>query len=272
MARDRGHLELPYQENQIEHCYGPNVHLSSSPYLQSLMAAFSSPETKLPHLNYYIQRMYQGLLTQVVNTIFPRKVESVVTRMKEFTEHGEFDADLIDRNVRAVTVGLARAGTYPSHVCTEELAYLVGADNLRQDHFYMNRKTNEKGEVVGVDVSGSKIGGDLDNAIVLLPDPMAATGSSLSYTISHYKEKVSGTPYKFVAMHLIVTPEYLKRMKKDHPDVAVFAVRLDRGLSSRDILDAVPGKLWDQERGLTDNHYIVPGAGGVGEILNNSFV
>ena len=73
-------------------------------------------------------------------------------------------------------------------------------------------------------------------------------------------------------MHLIVTPEYIKRIKKDHPDVKIFALRLDRGLSEDSVLASIPGHLWDKERGLTDNHYIVPGAGGVGEILNNSFV
>jgi uracil phosphoribosyltransferase len=29
---------------------------------------------------------------------------------------------------------------------------------------------------------------------------------------------------------------------------------------------------WDEERGLDDHHYIVPGAGGVGEVLNNAWV
>jgi uracil phosphoribosyltransferase len=37
-------------------------------------------------------------------------------------------------------------------------------------------------------------------------------------------------------------------------------------------LQTVPGELWGEERGLDDHHYIVPGAGGLGEVLNNSFV
>ena len=45
------------------------------------------------------------------------------------------------------------------------------AKNIRQDHFYIQRKTNERHEVIGVDVSGSKIGGDQENACSL-PDPM----------------------------------------------------------------------------------------------------
>jgi hypothetical protein len=52
----------------------------------------------------------------------------------------------------------------------------------------------------------------------------------------------------------------------------VYALRLDRGLSPAHVLDTVPGTLWDEERGLDDHCYIVPGGGGLGEVLNNSFV
>jgi hypothetical protein len=45
---------------------------------------------------------------------------------------------------------------------------------------------------------------------------------------------------------------------------------LDRGLSPTDVLATVPGERWAEERGLNDRQYIVPGAGGVGEIMNNA--
>jgi hypothetical protein len=50
------------------------------------------------------------------------------------------------------------------------------------------------------------------------------------------------------------------------------ALRLDRGLSPSNVLNTAPGTHWDEERGLDDSQYIVPGAGGVGEILNNAWV
>jgi hypothetical protein len=43
-------------------------------------------------------------------------------------------------------------------------------------------------------------------------------------------------------------------------------------MSSEDVLSRVPGELWDDECGLTSNHYIVPGGGGFGEIMNNAWV
>jgi uracil phosphoribosyltransferase len=69
-----------------------------------------------------------------------------------------------------------------------------------------------------------------------------------------------------------VTPEYLENVLAEHPDTIIYALRLDRGLSPEKILTTIPGTHWGEERGLDDQQYIVPGAGGVGEILNNAWV
>ena len=45
----------------------------------------------------------------------------------------------------------------------------------------------------------------------------------------------------------------------------------DRGLSTPEALAERPGTLWAEERGLNESGYIVPGAGGLGEVLNNSW-
>jgi uracil phosphoribosyltransferase len=101
---------------------------------------------------------------------------------------------------------------------------------------------------------------------------MAATGSSVSYVLDVYRRLPGGRPRKLVMCHLIVTPEYLLRVAKDAPDVVVYALRLDRGRSSEDVLATVPGTRWAEERGLDDDGYILPGAGGIGEVLNNAWV
>src|SRR6185295_11810412 len=112
--------------------------------------------------------------------------------------------------------------------------------NVRQDHIFMNRKVDAANKVIGVDISGSKIGGDVEDAIVIVPDPMGATAGSLVNTIDIYKKQVKGKAAKFIAAHLIVTPEYVKRVSKDHPDAVIYACRLDRGLSPADVLKTVP--------------------------------
>ncbi len=272
MVLDIQHKCIDYRPSKINHRYSKNVHILSNPYLLSILAQFGNPLTKQPQLNRYIDIMYRALLSEVINISFLRESKKVDTRMKGVTQLGVFEGELIKYNQKAICIDLARAGTYPSHICFDMLSDLLNPDNVRQDHYYLNRKVNEKGEVIGVDVSGSKIGGGQNQAIVLLPDPMGATGGSISQVISHYKTKVKGKALKYVVMHLIVTPEYLKRMKKEHPDVEIFAIRLDRGLSSKDVLSSTPGKHKDKEFGLNEIQYVVPGVGGVGEILSNSFV
>ena len=96
---------------------------------------------------------------------------------------------------------------------------------VRQDHIIMSRMLGANEEVVGAGIGGMKIGGDVDDAFLLFPDPMGATGSSLATAIETYKTKVPGKPRRIVNIHLIVTPEYLRTMTRTHPDVVVYAIR-----------------------------------------------
>ena len=117
-----------------------------------------------------------------------------------------------------------------------------------------------------------KLGGDTSGAFVLLPDPMGATGGSLSRTIELYKSEGLPPARKIISLHLIITPEFIKRLRADHPEAVCYAIRLDRGMSSAAVLASGLGQSIDAESGLNEIQYIVPGAGGLGEILNNSFV
>lgn len=266
MALDSQHQNLSFHPNEMVHHYGKNVHIISSPLMLSLIAKLGHPKTVQPQINELIQMLYANLTDIVIDTLFPRKNTESETRMKAF-----YKGQIIDPEVPCVSVDLARAGTYPSHLCYNKLNYLMNPELVRQDHFYVARSTDEKGQVTGVTVSGSKIGGGVDGAIVLFPDPMGATGGTIVHAYNHYVNEVGGSPRAVVAMHLMVTPEYLKRVTEACPDLHIFALRLDRGLSDEKVLKSEPGKYWDQEKGLNQNQYIVPGAGGVGEILNNSY-
>lgn len=183
---------------------------------------------------------------------------------------GIFESPIIDPNVPVVSVNLARAGTLPSHVCYNALNYFMNPKMVRQDHISIARQTGADHQVTGSAVSGHKIGGTIDNSIVLVPDPMGATGSTLIETLDLFKQH--GRACKFISIHCIVTPEYLKNVTAKHPDLIVYAIRLDRGLSSQKVLDSVPGTYWAEEKGLNQNQYIVPGGGGFGEVLNNAYV
>jgi uracil phosphoribosyltransferase len=192
--------------------------------------------------------------------------------MAEFCPDNRLSAEILDPNQKVVCLNMARAGIVPSHTCFNLLAHVLNPDGLRQDHIWGSRVVDSKEKVVGTNLEGAKIGGGIADAYVLIPDPMGATGSSLSAIVNHYKNNVEGPAKKFIAIHLIITPNYIKKLKSEHPDITIYSLRLDRGLSTEKALDHPPGTHWDEENGLNERDYIVPGAGGVGEILNNSFV
>ena len=271
MAKDSQHQNLHFKSNEMIHHYGKNVHLVSSPLMLSLLAKLGHPQTQQPQINELVGMLYSYLVDNVIDALFPKKQTSIETRMKNSHPEASYEGEIIDPQVPCVSVDLARAGTYPSHICYNKLNYLMNPELVRQDHFYVARLTDEKGQVTGVNVSGSKIGGGVDNAIVLFPDPMGATGGTIIRAYNHYLKEVGGKPRMMIAMHLIITPEYLKKVTEACPDLHIFALRLDRGLSTSEVLAQEPGKNWGREKGLNDHQYIVPGAGGLGEILNNSY-
>lgn len=269
-GKDSQFNQLQYHLSEIEHRYGPNVHILSDLFLLSHLAQLCAEETNQPVINELVTTLYSSLLKTVVNVEFPTRRSQIRTRMAAYHREGVFQGPIIDPAVPIVSVNLARAGTLPSHICYTALNYFMNPKTVRQDHISIGRTTDEQEKVTGSSVSGHKIGGNVDQAIVLFPDPMGATGSTLVEALSLYKKR--GNALKYIAIHCIVTPEYLKKVRIHHPDLKVYAIRLDRGLSSKEVLQTVPGTLWDQERGLNDKHYIVPGGGGFGEIMNNAYI
>ncbi|MEI6790373.1 MAG: uracil phosphoribosyltransferase, partial [Myxococcaceae bacterium] len=259
---DSAYQNLPYHTSEIEHLYGPQVHILSDPFLLSHLAFLCSEKTIQPAINSVVQDLYQYLIKAVLNGEFPRVLTEVKTRMIEYSPLGVWSGQVLDRNIKTVTVNIVRAGTLPSQVCFDYLNKTLDPSGVRQDHVLMSRMTDAQDQVTGSYLGDSKIGGPIDDAMVLFPDPMGATGSSLTEVISHYKNKVSGKARKFISVNLIVTPEYLKRIRKEHPEVIIYALRLDRGASPEAILKETPGKYWDQESGLSNKQYILPGGGG----------
>jgi uracil phosphoribosyltransferase len=256
--------------SEMEHRYGPNVHLLADPFLLSHLSQLCAVETNQPMINELVMTLYSSLLKIVVNQEFPTRRATVKTRMAAHHPEAVYQGPIIDPKTPVVSVNLARAGTLPSHICYNALNYFMNPTTVRQDHISIGRTTDEQEKVTGSRVSGHKIGGSVNGNIVLFPDPMGATGATLVQAIDLYKRH--GEAFKYIALHCIVTPEYLKKVQLHHPDVKVYAIRLDRGLSPPEVLDAVPGTHWDKERGLNEKQYIVPGGGGFGEVMNNAYV
>jgi uracil phosphoribosyltransferase len=267
---DIQYQRLPYRLTELEHRYGPGIHVISSPFLMTLLARLCAKGTIQPEVNRLVKAIYQHLIGMVVSAEFPRKAARIPTRMIDKHPEGVYEGEVMDPDVNVLCVDIVRAGMIPSQVCFDALTAFFAPGRVRQDHVFMNRRVNERQQVEGVDLSGSKIGGPIENPYLVIPDPMGATGGSMSAALDLYRREAAGGIRKAIAIHLIITPEYLRRVRAEHPDLVVYAIRLDRGLSPPDVLRTVPGERWAEERGLNDRQYIVPGGGGFGEVLNNA--
>jgi len=272
MGVESAYAQSRYRAPEIEHKYGPNVHLLDDPVCWTQLARLCARETIQPEVGRLVAALYQRLAHVVLAAEFPRERVAVPTRMVIKSPEAVYRGIALDASTNCVTVGIARAGTMPSQVVYDLLNEVIDPAGVRQDHLFMSRKADAEGKVIGATWHDAKIGRDVEGRILLLPDPMGATGSSINSALTHYKTKLEGTPKLCITMHLIVTPEYIKNVLAEHPETVIYALRLDRGLSPPPVLSTVPGTHWDEEKGLDEHHYIVPGAGGVGEILNNAWV
>ncbi|HDR68263.1 MAG TPA: uracil phosphoribosyltransferase [Bacteroidaceae bacterium] len=87
-----------------------------------------------------------------------------------------------------------------------------------------------------------KLPDTLSSSIVLVLDPMLATGGSASEAIRILKGK-GASPVKLVCV--VGAPEGVRRIEQDHPDVDIYLAALDEGLN--------------------EHGYIVPGLGDAGD-------
>ncbi len=87
-----------------------------------------------------------------------------------------------------------------------------------------------------------KVPEGLDHRVVIVVDPMLATGNSSAAAIDLLK-KAGATDIRFLC--LLAAPEGVKRMQEAHPDVPIVTAALDRGLN--------------------DHGYIQPGLGDAGD-------
>ena len=260
-----------YSLSEIPHHYGKQVHILADPFSLTQLAKLCHPSTIQPQINTLVRQLYYYLVISVLNNEFPVKHKVTETRMIEKTERGMFSGLVLDDEVKIVCVDIARAGIVPSQICYDLLNGIFPPQNVRQDHLLMSRVTSESGKVVGASISGEKIGGPIEGSYVLFPDPMGATGNSLAAAMDFYLKNY-GKPIKFITLNLIITPQFVRNILERHPGVEIYALRLDRGMSAPEIFSTELGERWEEEDGLTEEGYIVPGGGGFGEIMNNSFV
>jgi len=268
--RDKAHFQFTKDSSFLKHHLSENVYVLDDLYAFSMLAKLSTPEVKQPLVNIYLRELYKVLLNNVVSSFFPVVEQDFETRMLEFDEHGRFTANVVDPNTKVLVCDVARAGMIPGQVCFDNLNLYLNPENVVFDHIMASRDIQEEAKSVNTVLAGMKIIPEFSDGYILIPDPMGASGSSIKKVIDLYKSM--HTNIKIVVMHLIVTPEYVKTITESHPDVVIMAVRYDRGLSDKKSLENEIGKYPEGEKSLTETKYILPGAGGLGEIINNNYI
>jgi uracil phosphoribosyltransferase len=256
----------------LQHRYGDDVTILDDPCMRSLLARIGSPDTPIQSLPQLVRTAYVRLCHEVLAREFPTVEQQVPSRMITTEPRAVVRERLLCPRTELVLCAVIRAGILPTQACYEAAGELIPPRNVRIDFVNVSRTVDSRGQVTGARLDGCKIGGPVDGTLVLIPDPMGATGSTVARTVEVYRGMDEGPPLAIVALHLMVTPEAILSAREACPGVKIYAGRLDRGLSDDDVLRTVPGTFPDRERGLDDRQYIVPGAGGMGELLTNSWV
>lgn len=201
--------------------------------LQDILSCLRMEETSDEEFARLLERAAPLLAYEALRNSLSKEIRSIVTPV------GPMQAPLLaDRNIILISIlgaGQALATQIRRELLPEAtLGYLAMRRDevtLKPTQSYERLPSRER----------------LTNSLVLVLDPMLATGGSSSAAIAHIKEKGAR---RIQLVTLIAAPEGVQRMLHDHPDVKVLTVSLDDHLN---------------EKG-----YIVPGLGDAGDRYHNT--
>ncbi|MEL6906820.1 MAG: uracil phosphoribosyltransferase [Planctomycetota bacterium] len=257
--------------HELEHRYGERVHVLDCPWTNAALARVSAPDCTYTELVAAVRAATVRLVTEAIAAELPTEVRAQTTRMADSDPaRGVWRGRVPSAAPSIVVLDVIRGGMLPAQAAFDHLALVHPLERLRLDHLSMERIAGDDGRVSRVELCGAKVGGSTAGSIVLVPDPMGATGSTVVRAFEHLVEH-HGRPAALVALPLIATPEFVTAVRDLDPCTRVWAGRLDRGASSAAALERLPGELPAEESGLDERDYILPGAGGLGELLNNSW-
>ena len=267
---------------ELEHHYGPNVHVLNDPLLLALIAKLGHPQTDQAWALQALGYFYQVAAHHVVRHELGTNDSDIETRMADHDpDRARYTGPVPSGEHDLVLVSILRGGAPGTEKLKEYLAFALGR-SIRVDYIAANRTTDEGHAVTGCRISAAKLAENpsVDSKIITINDPMGATGGTILKARDLYDGTLGmmdanfplpgrlGKYKKMIAVHLIVAAEYIQRMANKFPDLCIYAGRVDRGLSDPEILKTRLGTYPSRERGLNNHQYIVPGAGDLGALLS----
>src|SRR5262249_31725267 len=106
--------QVPYKPCEIEHRYGPNVHILADPLALTMLARLCAKGTVQAEVNRLVGELYRMLMHEVIATEFPRQAMAQPTRMIDVTPRAVWRGETVATSTPSVVVAVARAGLLPS--------------------------------------------------------------------------------------------------------------------------------------------------------------
>ena len=167
-----------------------------------------------------------GLMAYEITRDFPLKEVKIKTPICESVQY-ELDKEVVI--VPILRAGLGMVDGIRNMIPTAKIGFIG---------LYRDEETLEPHEYY------AKFPNNIKDAIVLVVDPMLATGGSASAAITMLKKR-GATDIRYVG--LVAAPEGIERLSTDHPDIDIYIASKDEKLN--------------------ENGYIVPGLGDCGDRL-----
>ena len=201
-----------------------NITIFNHPLIQHKISSLRNKETGTNE--------FRKLVGEIATLEGFEALSDLPTELKEIETPIEKCMTPVLRGKKPAIVPILRAGLG----MVDGLLTLIPAAKVGHIGMYRNEETHEPVEYY------CKLPRPIEERLIIVTDPMLATGGSACDAISQIK-KYGGKNIKF--MCIIAAPEGLERLHREHPDVQIYVGALDRELN--------------------ENAYICPGLGDAGD-------
>ena len=201
-----------------------NITIFNHPLIQHKISSLRNKETGTNE--------FRKLVGEIATLEGFEALSDLPTELKEVETPIEKCMTPVLRGKKPAIVPILRAGLG----MVDGLLTLIPAAKVGHIGMYRNEETHEPVEYY------CKLPRPIEERLIIVTDPMLATGGSACDAISQIK-KYGGKNIKF--MCIIAAPEGLERLHREHPDVQIYVGALDRELN--------------------ENAYMCPGLGDAGD-------
>ena len=202
----------------------PNVHILDHPLIRHKVAMLRDVNTG--HKN------FRDLITEIATLMVYESFRDVPTMEIEVQTPLEKCKQTVVKDNSIAIVPILRAGLG----MVDGILSIFPSAKVGHIGLYRDEETHQPIEYY------CKLPDKIEDKVVIVTDPMLATGGSASEAITMLK---SHGCRKMKLLSIIAAPEGVERIHRDHPDVEVYVSTLDRELN--------------------ENAYILPGLGDAGD-------